>query len=381
MTHRLVTIRRTACLTLTTLALAGCAGSDRIASPASVPAASLAGAARPVTTVRVQPGMSIQAAVNDAGAGGQVLIEPGTYLESIIVTTPDVRLLGLGAPGSVVIANPGGADDGIRVTSSARGFQLDNVTVRGFDENGVILIGVDGFRLTRVRAEDNGEYGLFPVGSSNGLIDGCSATGAADTGIYVGQSADVEIRNSLAWGNVAGFELENTTRVSLTGSVAYDNTVGVLLSLVPGVSVMTASDNVVAHNRIYDNHRGNFGDPEDLAGRLPAGAGIIVIGPDRTAISHNTVTGNVSTGIAVVSAQLIPLLAGLPPDAYGSVDTNPDGTRVEFNVVTGNGAEPQPPVAQLFPGVDLLWDGTGVGNCWYKNRFESSAPSPLPACR
>jgi parallel beta-helix repeat protein len=380
MTYRLETRREVACLTLATLALGGCGGSDRIVSPQAVAVAS-ASAAASTTAVRVQPGMSIQAAIDAAGAGGQVLIEPGTYLESITVTAPNVRLLGLGASGSVVIANPGGADNGIRVASTAPGFELDNVTVRGFVENGVQLVGVDGFRLTRVRAEDDGEYGLFPVFSSHGVIDGCSATGAADTGIYVGQSSDIEIRNSVAQGNVAGFELENTTRVSLSASVAFDNTVGVLVSLVPGVPVMTASDNVVAHNRIYDNNRANFGDPEDLAGHLPAGSGIIVIGPDRTTISHNTVTGNVSTGIAIVSAQLIPLLAGLPPDAYGSVDTSPDETRVEFNLVTGNGAEPQPPVDQLFPGVDLLWDGTGVGNCWYRNRFDTSAPSPLPACR
>jgi parallel beta-helix repeat protein len=245
----------------------------------------------------------------------------------------------------------------------------------------VFLIGVDGFRLSRVRAEDDHEYGIFPVLSSHGVIENCTATGAADTGIYVGQSSDIVVRTSAAWGNVAGFELENTTRVSVLESVAHHNTVGVLVSLVPGVQVMTAADNVVAQNRIYDNNLPNFGDPDDLAGLLPTGAGIIVVGPDRTTITRNTITGNHSAGVAVVSALILTQLAGLPPDAYGEVDPNPDGTRVQLNVVLGNGTDPQPPLSLLFPGVDLLWDGSGVRNCWSQNRFNSSFPSPLPACR
>ena len=28
-----------------------------------------------------------------------------------------------------------------------------------------------------------------------------------------------------------------------------------------------------------------------------------------------------------------------------------------------------------------LWDGSGEGNCWGRNRFGSSFPDPLPACR
>jgi hypothetical protein len=30
--------------------------------------------------------------------------------------------------------------------------------------------------------------------------------------------------------------------------------------------------------------------------------------------------------------------------------------------------------------VDLAWDGTGEGNCWAMNRFETSFPEPLPGC-
>jgi hypothetical protein len=43
----------------------------------------------------------------------------------------------------------------------------------------------------------------------------------------------------------------------------------------------------------------------------------------------------------------------------------------------GNGAASPIP---FLPAVDLLWDGSGVGNCWGHNRFITSFPNALPAC-
>jgi parallel beta-helix repeat protein len=371
-------------LTLALSALAACAGPDPATGPVLGPpdgARRAAGAA--AATVRVASGRSIQAAVNAVGAHGTVLIEPGVYPESVVVTAPGVTLRGLtsGKDARVVIVNPGGANNGVRVTTTGDGFVLDNVTVRGFARNGVLLVAVDGFQLSRVRTENNGEYGLFPVRSAHGVIEECSATGHADTGIYVGQSSDVVIRKSVAWGNVAGFELENSTRVTVEHSEAYGNSVGVLVSLVPGLPIMTATENRVAHNLIRDNNLPNFGDPDDLAGLLPSGTGILVVGPDRVTVEHNTVTHNVSTGVAVVSASILAALAGLPDDVFGDVDPNSDDIVVQHNETVDNGREPRPPLSAFFPGVDLLWDGSGHGNCWAKNELGTTFPSPLPACK
>ena len=377
---RLVTPTPRSALALALAILAACAAPDQVTAPRLTPGgASLAAGPK---TVKVHRGQSIQAGVDAAGAGGTVQVDPGVYAESVVVSVPNLHLLGgSNGSGEVVITNPGGANNGIHVTSAGDGFALDNVTVRNFGKNGVFLIGVDGFHLSRVRTQNNGEYGLFPLQTSNGLIENCTATGHDDTGIYIGQSSDVDIRTSAVWANVSGFEIENSVRVTLETSAAYDNVVGVLVSLVPGLPVMTASDNVVKNNLIHDNNRANFGDPEDLAGLLPGGSGVIVVGPDRTTITQNAITNNNSTGVAVVSADILAALLGQDPAAlFGDVDRNPDGTRVTLNVVLGNGTAPQPPIAGLFPGVDLLWDGTGTDNCWSQNLFRTSAPSPLPAC-
>jgi parallel beta-helix repeat protein len=59
--------------------------------------------------------------------------------------------------------------------------------------------------------ENNGAYGLYPVQSSNVLIEESVVIGASDAGIYVGQSNNIIVRNSRVEFNVAGIEIENST--------------------------------------------------------------------------------------------------------------------------------------------------------------------------
>lgn len=67
---------------------------------------------------------------------------------------------------------------------------------------------------------NNGAYGVYPVSSKNVLIEGVTVRGAADAGIYVGQSEDIVVRNSLAEYNVAGIEIENSFRADVYGNTA-----------------------------------------------------------------------------------------------------------------------------------------------------------------
>lgn len=370
---------RFACLTVALVSL-GC-GDEPTVVPADgalgEPSAALFGDAAIVVTA----GSSIQAAVDAAAPKSVIHIEPGVYAEAVTVAKPGIKLVGLGGPdagGGVVIENPGGEENGIFVTDDGDRFALINVKVRDFGENGVLLVGVDHFLISRVTTENNGEYGIFPVLSSHGLIEHSSATGHSDTGIYVGQSRNVRIRRSTAFGNVIGFEIENSSNIKLTESEAFDNAAGILVVLLPGLDIKTSAGIRVARNDVHDNNRANFADPSDLAAAVPSGSGILVIGTDRTKVQKNTVTGNDFVGIGVGSTLLLGSLAGLPPEAFADIEPDPDKVRVQKNVVTGNGASP-PPLLPL-PGVDLLWDGSGTKNCWSGNTFTTSFPPALPSC-
>lgn len=359
------------------LAIAACDTADGPMAPPTGLSADRFG--RP--DIVVHPGGSIQAAVAGAAPGTVIGIEPGTYREAVTVNTPRLALVGALDPygAGVVIENPGGADNGITVNASAQGFALVNVTVRGFDENGVKLSGVEGFLLSQITAVDDGEYGLYPVHSSNGVIERCRASGHDDTGIYVGQSHDVTVRQSVTFANVNGIEFENSTHVRAVGNDTYDNVVGILVVLLPQLEVKVASDVLLAGNRVHGNNHPNFAPAGDLAAFVPTGSGILVVGADRTTVEGNTVSGNQFTGIAVGSSLLLGLLAGLPPEYFADIEPNPDHDTIEENVVTGNGTVPSP--VPFLPAADLLWDGSGTGDCWSANTFVTGAPPALPACQ
>jgi parallel beta-helix repeat protein len=334
-------------------------------------------------TLVVHPGDSIQAAVDAApSSGGAIIdIEPGLYQQSVHVNKPGIAIIGLsglGGAGGVVLQNlaDGSLDTGITV-QGVTGFVLSNVTIRGFAHNGVVLNNVDGFAIAGVKAVNDGDYGIFPEFSAHGVIAATTASGHSDTGIYVGQSHDVVISANVANGNVVGIEIENSSRVVAAANHVFDNTAGILVDLLPGLSVSVAADNIVAGNFVHDNNHANFATLGDPAALLPAGTGILVLGADRTSVVGNAVLDNQFAGIAVASSTFITQLGGPP---VTGIDPNPDGTLVAFNAALGNGTNPPLPV---LVGGDLVWDGTGTGNHWRHNLFLVSAwpqsPLPLPS--
>src|SRR6266581_4679196 len=362
----------------------------------------LSGAA---TTIIVRPGQSIQAAVDAASPGDTVVVEPGSYAEpgvacpadpaqtcAVAITKDHVSLIGLThGRRRVVLVNPGGQDVGIQVArtgdpaclsdpaSTVQGSLVRGFTVSGFGSDGLDVVCADHWRVTRVRAVGDGEYGIFPSLSGPGRVDHSFASGANDTGIYVGQSHGVRADHNLASGDVSGFEIENSSAVRLDHNRASGDTAGILSFTLPFLAVTSNSGNRIDHNLVAGNNKANTCTPGGDVCNVPAGSGIAVVAADTNRVDHNQVQGNNSLGIIVASLcsafHLSPALCA----ALG-IDPNPDANHIVFNEVTGNGAAPDPGIAPL-PGGDLLWDGTGSGNCWGNNTAVSTFPAQLPGCR
>jgi parallel beta-helix repeat protein len=384
---------------------------------------------RPVQLVR--PGDSIQDAIDAAPAGGIVLIRRGTYeIEESITITKSLRLVGLGGPGAVVIAEKSGLTErprngifvGSQTSAPVQDVSVVNVTVRGFTGNGILMVNADGFLLHRVITDqlggpdpeqDGGAYGLFPVRSRNGLITHCTATRADDSGIYVGQSVNVAVVHNEAYGNVIGLEAENVKQTVWAHNRAYDNAAGMLAILLPidptdeyPIVETFAEQLYVAHNRFTDNNGPNFA-PGGLAGSVPSGTGLLVFGYDDSVITRNRVSGNEFVGIGLASAVTLLAAAGRFEDLPLLATTipqgpHPDNVRITRNRVTDNGSgEPLevglPDGSTIaVPAADLIWDKPiidllgmdpgfpfgdyGEGNCWEGNTYESSFPDTLPSC-
>ncbi len=329
----------------------------------------------------VHSGGSIQAMVDAAKPGAVIKIEPGVYNEDVTVNKPGIKLMGLSKNGQgVIIQNPGDEENGITVLDNGDGFVLMNVTVKNFKENGVFLSHVDNFLLSRVTTINNGEYGLFPVFCNNGKIDHCTATGHTDTGIYVGQSTNVTVSENEAYANVNGLEIENCTNIEVFKNNSYDNVAGILVVLLPGLTIKTSSNITLTNNYVHDNNHVNFAEPGGgFEAFVPSGSGILIVGTDKTTAKNNKVSGNNFTGIATVSTLVLGLIAGIPAGAFADIEPNPDGAIIEKNELSNNGTAV--PAGLPFPGVDLLWDGSGNNNCWSKNKYTSSYPAALPECK
>ena len=335
-----------------------------------------ASSAKASPTLTVSSGASIQAAINTAAFGSIIKIKPGIYKESIKVNKPNLTIIG---EGKVIIENPGGAEIGILVEDAADGFTLKKVTIQGFTERAVNMTYVDGFLFSGITVINSGEFGLFSEYCKNGTIELCETTGMRETGVFVGQSSNVTVSQNKSYANVIGLEVENSSQVTLDKNHIYDNAVGIMCLLVPGRNVKQSSGIVLTKNQVIENNHVNFSAPPEQESVLPSGIGILIVGTDNMLVEGNHVTANQFTGIAVVSSLIIGALAGIPDAAFADIEPNPDGVKVISNKVEENGFNP--PLGLPLPPVDLLWDGTGNQNCWLKNVFATSFPSPLPACQ
>jgi polygalacturonase len=160
--------------TLFALAMLGFAG---VASPA----AAHTGHMIVVTT-------TIQAAVDAAQPGDTILVPPGTYHESVLVTKSHLTIVGSpaatldaeGFPTAIRVGAGRVSRDGPVPTCpplAVEGFTLKGLTITHGGFSGVFLVGVDGYHLTGTRYVDNPVYGPFPVCSHHGLIDFNQVTG------------------------------------------------------------------------------------------------------------------------------------------------------------------------------------------------------------
>ena len=322
-------------------------------------------------TVTVSPGdddqSAVQGALIDAASGDTVCLAKGTYKLTNQLSLATAKVTFRGDPDAVLdFSGQTAGANGVEIT--ANDDVLDTLQIHDTKGDGVRATQVDGVTIRNVRVEwtngpstNNGGYGIYPVTSSRVLVENCYVSGASDTGVYVGQSNTIIVRNNEATGNVAGFEIENSTDAELYGNHSHDNAGGVLVFNLPGLAVKDGKRANVHDNVVENNNGMNFAATGNIVHDVPSGTGMFVLAADRNEIHDNTVQGNVSVGIAVLS-----WFVALRDDegkADPAFDWYPEGNFVHDNKMQNNGSMPKDRAALIAQLVgltelsDVAWDG------------------------
>lgn len=264
-------------------------------------------------TLTVAPGGDaqerLQTALLDAKPGDVVELAAGRYDldDGLSLDVADVTVKGAG-PEATVLSFKGqkGAGEGLLITS-------DRVTVRDLAVedtrgDGVKSKGSDQISFVNLRVEwtggpkeTNGAYGVYPVSSTNVLIDKVTVKGASDAGIYVGQSKNIIVKNSRAEFNVAGIEIENSMNADVFDNVSTHNAGGILVFDLPNLPQMGGHSTRVFNNQVVNNDTQNFAPKGNIVAGVPTGTGVMVMANRDVHVFGNTIDGNQTAAVMLVS--------------------------------------------------------------------------------
>lgn len=332
----------------------------------------------------VQPGESIQAAIDAAQPGDTVTVAAGEFRENVTITTDDVTLRGAGSGrhGTVLVpssmSTPSACTDpqsgevqgicvlgamNVETGSPVSDVTIEDLTVDGFSGTGIYARHAEDYTVAHVRARNNHGYGIAGFVLSGVRYLHSVATDNAEPGIYIGDSHDAQavvlgntsIHNGIG-GEGFGFLLRDSSNGQVIGNHSTRNCVGFLFidhgfNPVEPLNDWTAEGNTANHN--------NGACPASPEFPAFSGTGILLGGTHAVEVTRNHVFGNrpaidspLSGGIVVAST------------------TSLGGANPTDNVVSGNVA------FHNKPG-DIVWDRTGTGNRFRRNLCEVSLPSSI----
>lgn len=317
----------------------------------------------------VEPGADayteLLGALMDAQPGQTVCMSEGTFnfVDELSISGNGVTLKGAGREQTIL--------DFSGQTVGANGVKIsgDDVTITALTVQETPGDGIRGDEVKNITYDnvavkwaakaslENGAYGFYPVGCDGVTIRNSLVTGARDAGIYVGQSTNVLVEDSEAYGNVAGIEFENTTDATLRRTHAHDNTGGVLIFNLPGLPVKDGKRALMYDNVVENNNLPNFGEPGTTVSQVPPGIGFMILAADYNEIRNNEIRNNNSAGVLVVE------YTDMVFEPFDDPEFNiyAQGNYVHDNTFTGNAADPDELILAITagkkPGLDMLLDG------------------------
>jgi parallel beta-helix repeat protein len=331
--------------------------------------------------IKVKPGQSIQAAIDKAKPGDTIKVARGVFRENLAITKNHITLRGAGSGKHGTVLKPPAEptpnvcafeDEGVLIFDGiciagefdpetfepgdpVKGTKVKGFYVKRFPGFGVILLNAKRSTVERVQASHNEGYGISGFILSGIKLLRNYAHDNVEPGFYVGDSPNARavIIGNRADHNEMGIFLRDSSKGVVRHNKVSDNCLGMLI-LETGAPD-PSGDWRVSKNLVLHNNEACPGTP---GGDL-SGGGIVLAGTDRATVSRNKVFGNAPSipsplggGIVVVSSAI----------AGGD---DPNDNLIKKNVAFGN--DP----------ADIVWDESGTGNEFLRNRCGTSIPEVI----
>ena len=365
------------------------------------------------STVSYQHYTTIQSAVDAAKSGDWILIDAGTYVEKVMIDTPNLHLRGMDR-NMVVVDGQHMVGNGIEVCA-VDNVSIENLTVHDFDratvdgEDGNEIwwnggdasgkIGLHGWTGSYLTAYSTGllaGYGIFISNSVNGSLDQVYASGFNDSGLYLGACRDCQatISHALVENNALGYSGTNSGgHIVVQDSVFQNNSNGVgpnslnnddkpppqdgacdsgsNTSATPTMSSTNVDRcTVFKNNMVLDNN--NFTTPANSTAKsVPWGNGFVLVGTYGDLIDSNTISGNQSSG----------LLGFENPDPFPVTATTVyfqlSGNKISNNTFSGNATNTDANAADIVLVGGLFGMRQSTNNCLSGNTLTKTTPTDL----
>jgi parallel beta-helix repeat protein len=222
--------------------------------------------------ITVQPGASIQTAINSAPEGAVICLPEGEWTEYVTIEK-SITLRGAGANKTTI---RGKSLDGpvVRVRKPADMVEIQDLTLTGAQGGkygfGLIVLDTPVVRVSRCVVSANAIHGVVLLGSSQGIISDSTIRDNPKNGVVIYDNAHALIIDS---------------EVSRNGW--------------SGVTVEKDAEADIASCTILGNGTGTGG----------ADMGIVVVGNARATITACTISDNLQSGIAVVNTSAATITA------------------------------------------------------------------------
>ncbi len=313
---------------------------------------------------------AVQGLFSDAAEGDILCLDAGLFAglgSEIILSVDNVTVRGAGMDETMLdFAGQTEGGNGIKIVADGVTFQ--DLQVKNTPGDGIRGDQVDDITFERVKVlwddpntDNHGAYGLYPVGCNNVSILESVVIGSRDAGHYVGQSNNVLVRDSVAYDNVAGVEIENCYDAWVFDNETYDNTAGLLVFDLPGLEQADGGRTRFYDNAVHDNNTPNFAIGGTVA-QVPAGSGVVILAANDVEVDHNTIDNHKSVGVLVI--HYAEILFGANDDP--NYDIYNRGINIHDNAFTLTGGDPDPMITgfigDMMAGPELLWDGV-KGDC------------------